>query len=255
MSSWDPAQYNRFAAEREQPFWDLAALLAPTTDADVVDLGCGDGRLTAALAAHLGASVTLGIDTSEAMLAAAAAHAGSGVSFERGDIARWCDPGGHDVVFSNAALQWVPDHPSVLARWVASLRPGGQLAVQMPANGDHPSHTVARALAEERLGPSAPPDSAVNVAPPEVYAAVLHRLGVAAQHVRVQVYGHVLESSEAVVEWVKGTTLTRIKAVLDPDAYADFVEEYRQRLLAELGEQRPYFYPFKRLLIWAATAP
>ncbi|HET6811055.1 MAG TPA: methyltransferase domain-containing protein [Acidimicrobiales bacterium] len=257
-STWDPGQYNRFAAEREQPFWDLAALLEPVPAPKVVDLGCGDGRLTAALHRKLGAAVTTGVDSSPAMLAAAGAHAGDGVAFSEADISTWTgrdpDPSGAgpdiDIVFSNAALQWVPDHADVLERWAAALRPGGQLAVQMPTNADHPSHRVARALAADWLGNRAPADPVEhNVLVPEAYAALLHDLGFERQHVRLQVYGHVLASTADVVEWVKGTSLTRFKDVLGAD-YESFVDEYRRRLVADLGDARPYFYAFKRILLW-----
>src|SRR5689334_11429297 len=88
-TTWDPGQYDRFAVEREQPFWDLAALLEPVEAPTVVDLGCGDGRLTAELHARLGARRTLGIDSSPAMLEAASAHAHPGVTVEAGDLATW----------------------------------------------------------------------------------------------------------------------------------------------------------------------
>jgi trans-aconitate 2-methyltransferase len=247
---WDPQQYNRFAEERERPFWDLRALLEPVASPRVVDLGCGDGRLTAALHRDLGAASTVGVDLSEAMLAATAAHAGPGIGFVAADIAAWSGPA-VDVVFSNAALQWVPDHPAVLARWRAALAAGGQLAVQVPANADHPSHAVLRELAAERLGASAPPDPvAANVLRPEDYAVLLDRLGFARQHVRLQVYAHRLGSTGDVVEWLRGTSLNRFKPVLDPEAYAELVDEYRRRLLTALGESRPYLYPFKRILLW-----
>jgi trans-aconitate 2-methyltransferase len=247
---WDPDQYNRFASEREQPFWDLAALLRPAQRPRLVDLGCGDGRLTAQLAARLGAASALGLDSSPEMLAAAAGGA-EGVELRRADIGSWSAPATFDVVFSNAALQWVPDHRATLSRWAAALAPGGQLAVQVPANADHPSHRVARQLAGEWLGPDAPPDPVdANVLAPEDYAVILDRLGFADQHVRLVVYGHRLESAGAVVEWVKGTSLTRFRAVLDPDGWDRFVAEYRRRLRAVLGDGRPYFYPFKRILLW-----
>jgi trans-aconitate 2-methyltransferase len=248
---WDPGQYNRFAAEREQPFWDLAALLQPVDSPRLVDLGCGDGRLTAALGRRLGAGASVGVDSSPSMLADAAAHAGENLTFLEADIAGWEEPRAFDVVFSNAALQWVPDHEAVLRRWTASLSPGGQLAVQMPANADHPSHQVSSRLAEEWLGTGAPDDPVErNVLPPERYAEVLYGLGFTEQHVRLQVYGHVLTDTAEVVEWVKGTSLTRFKRAMGESLYERFLAEYRRRLLAELGEQSPFFYPFKRILLW-----
>ena len=247
--TWDPTQYNRFAAEREQPFWDLAALIEPVPGAVVVDLGCGDGRLTAALHEHLGAAHTLGIDSSPQMLAGAEPHRSAAVSFEAGDLAAW--DGKADVVFANASLHWVPDHEAVLARWRGGITPGGQLAVQVPANADHPSHVVAQRLAAEWLGDKAPPDPvATNVLRPERYAEVLDDLGFGRASVRLQVYGHRLDSSADVVEWVKGTSLTRFKTVMDGEAFERFIDEYTRRLVAELGPRSPYFYPFKRILMW-----
>jgi trans-aconitate 2-methyltransferase len=248
--TWNPQQYNAFAAQREQPFWDLAGLLEPVDGPSVTDLGCGDGRLTAALHEHLSAHVTVGVDSSQAMLSDACAHARAGVSFESADIAGWHGVA-QDVVFSNAALQWVADHPAVLARWRAALSAGGQLAVQVPCNADHPSHLVAGELGEEWLGVRAPADPVrENVLAPESYALLLARLGFERQHVRLQVYLHRLDSSADVVEWVKGTSLTRFKATLGEDDYARFLQEYRNRLLAKIGDHAPYLYAFKRILMW-----
>ncbi|MFV0306958.1 MAG: methyltransferase domain-containing protein, partial [Desertimonas sp.] len=138
---WDPRQYQRFAAERAQPFWDLAALVERHAEPGSIrrahDLGCGTGELTAQLAGRLGVTEMLGSDSSPTMLANAAAQARPGVRFEHADLARWTSEGDHDLVFANASLQWAPDHPGVLTRWWAALRPGGHLAVQVPANSDH----------------------------------------------------------------------------------------------------------------------
>lgn len=252
QESWDPAQYNRFAAERQAPFWDLEGLLLPVERPRVVDLGCGDGQLTAALHERLGASSTLGVDLSPAMLDAARQRAGPTLSFVAGDIASWTGTD-VDVVVSNAALHWVRNHPQVLARWSAALAPGGQLAVQVPANADHPAQLAAQELASEMLGERAPGDPvAENVLAPERYAELLEELGFERQHVRLQVYGHRLAGAEEVVEWVKGASLTRLKAVMTDDEFASFESEYRHRLARALGDRRPYFYAFKRILMWGA---
>lgn len=249
-SQWDPAQYNRFADQREQPFWDLAALLEPVEGATVVDLGCGDGRLTAELHRRLAARQTIGVDSSPPMLMEAASRVGTGLTFEEGDLATWTGRG-LDVVFSNAALHWVADHAGVLGRWREALAPMGQLAVQVPANADHPSHEVARQLAAEWFGPETPADPVTeNVLRPEDYAEVLADLGFERQHVRLQVYGHRLASTGDVVEWVKGTSLTRFKKVLPAPDFDRFVTEYRHRLLGALGDRKDYFYAFKRILFW-----
>ena len=247
--TWDPTQYRRFEAERDQPFHDLLSLVAAVPGGTVVDLGCGDGRLTALAHRSLRAASTLGIDSSPAMLAAAPSD--DGVSFELGDIEAWSAPASYDVVLANAALHWVPDHSAVLARWRATLRPGGQLAVQVPANAEHPSHTLVAEVADRLAFAIEPDPVAVNVLRPEEYAAVLDELGAVEQHVRLQVFVHHLPASADVVEWVKGTTLTRVKRATDAEGYERFLAAYRARLLAEIGDRAPYTYLFKRILFWA----
>jgi trans-aconitate 2-methyltransferase len=255
---WNPQQYHRFAHERTQPFHDLLALVRrdqPIVRA--VDLGCGSGELTALAADELGIGSLLGIDSSPSMLAEAAAHQRNGLQFEAGDIGEWTGVGALDLVLANASLQWVPDHVAVLRRWTATLAPGGQLAVQVPANAEQPSHTVATEVAArphfaETFGPAGPPCDPVadNVLAPEQYARLLHELGFVEQHVRLQVYPHLLPQSRDVVEWVRGTTLTRFQKVMPADAYAQFLIEYEERLLEVIGQHQPYFFPFRRILFW-----
>jgi trans-aconitate 2-methyltransferase len=252
--SWDPAQYERFSDERSAPFFDLLALVEPSPGGNVVDLGCGTGELTRVLHERTGAETTLGIDSSESMLAQSEEHAGGGLSFELGDIAGWTPAEPVDVVFSNASLHWVDGHPDLFARLTGALRPGGQLAVQMPANHDHASHLVAERVAAEEPFREAL-DGYVRKAPvlaPEQYTVLLDRLGYVSPHVRMQVYLHLLPEPDAVVEWVKGTLLTDYKRRLDPDAFEAFVARYRELLLTELGDARPFPFTFKRILLRAS---
>ena len=256
-TDWNPAQYGKFADERAQPFHDLLALVDPRGVRDAVDLGCGTGELTAFAASRLGSASMVGVDNSAAMLGKAAAHASDTVRFEHGDIGEWVEDATVDLVFANAALQWVPDHRRVLTRWTQALRPGGQLAVQVPANAHMPSHTVSAELAQREPFLSAfcddgPPLDPVReyVLEPEQYATLLHDLGYVQQHVRLQVYAHVLPSSRHVVEWVRGTSLTRFEKRLPPDLYAEFLRRYEENLIERIGEHTPYFFPFRRILLW-----
>jgi trans-aconitate 2-methyltransferase len=132
------------------------------------------------------------------------------------------------------------------------LAPRGELAVQVPANFDHVSHTLAADIAGEEPFATAIDGyiRVFSVLPPEDYATLLFDLGFVAQTVRLQVYGHVLESPDAVVEWVRGTLLTDYESRMPQPLYEEFVARYRARLSAALGDQRPYFYPFKRILLW-----
>jgi trans-aconitate 2-methyltransferase len=258
MTDWDPQQYERFRVERTQPFDDLLALVAPDEMVRCVDLGCGTGELTVAAADRVQCATMIGIDNSPAMLAAATARARRGVTFAAGDIGEWTSSGDHDLVLANASLQWVADHETVLGRWTAALRSGGQLAVQVPANADHDSHTAIDAVAHREpfrsaFGDDGPPADPVarNVLAPERYAEVLHRLGFVDMCVQLHVYPHVLASSADVVEWTKGTSLNRIFRRLPVALHELFIAAYRDELLLRLGRQQPYFYAFKRILMWA----
>jgi trans-aconitate 2-methyltransferase len=262
---WDPDQYSRFAAERAQPFWDLVALIRPSGEPGggfgrCADLGCGTGELTAAVTDRLDIAEMLGVDSSDAMLAKARADVGDRdhrLRFARGDIAQWTGRADHDLVLSNASLHWVPDHPAVLQRWWAAVAPGGQLAVQVPANADHPAAVIAGQVASTEPFLTAfnlmpPPDPvAQNVLAPEQYAVVLDDLGATEQSVRLQVYPHRLPSTADVVEWMRGTSLTRFLRILPTDVGEQFLATCRERILAELGEHVPFFFPFKRILVWA----
>ncbi len=250
--AWNPAQYDKFRSERAAPFFDLLALVRPRPGMRVVDLGCGTGELTRRLHHQLQARDTMGIDLSPAMLAKSDAYGGTGLHFRQGDIATFGESD-YDLIFSNAAIHWVVEHDGLLARLRTALAHGGQLAVQVPANHDHASQTVAADVAAE------PPfrqalDGYVRQSPvlaPEQYARVLHRLGFQVQHVRLQVYAHVLPSRADVVEWVQGTLLTDYEARLPPDLFTRFLARYRECLLPRLEAETPFFFPFKRILFWA----
>jgi trans-aconitate 2-methyltransferase len=250
--AWSPAQYERFRTERLRPFEDLLALVEPRPGMRVVDLGCGTGEATRIAHERLAARETVGVDSSPAMLARAAEHAGGGISFRAGDLGGFAEPG-FDLVLSNAAIHWVPDHEGLLERLVGTLTPGGQLALQAPANDHHPSHTVARAVAAEPAF-AADLGGHVRESPvlaPEEYARILHRLGVAAQRVRLEVYAHPLASRDEVVEWVRGSLLTDYEKRLPPARWPAFLDRYRERLAAALPDERPFVYTYRRLFLWA----
>jgi trans-aconitate 2-methyltransferase len=251
--TWQPDTYARFAAERRQPFFDLLALVAPIPRGRAVDLGCGTGELTRELHRRTEAAETLGLDSSDAMLAKAAPLAGGGLRFERGDIATFAPAEPYDLVFSNAAYHWLPDHPGLLARLTRAVRSGGQLAFQVPDNFGHPSHRAAEAASSEEpfraaLGGGAHPR---NVLAPEEYASLLDRLGYREQTLRLQVYGHRLDSREGIVVWVEGSLLSEYRRRLSPELYARFVERYREILLTMVPDEKPYFFTFRRILAHA----
>lgn len=263
---WNPEVYEQFVDLRSRPFRDLVALALPGGESlpdggRVLDLGCGTGALTASLADLAPGAAVTGVDSSPAMLERCAAHAGPRVTFRAGDIGTFDEPDAYDLVLSNAALHWVDDHEATLARWARALRSGGRLAVQLPANWDHPSHTVAAAVAADpyfagRWSTGRPPAGRGRYClTPGRYAEVLDELGLVDQQVQLRVYPQPLASSAAVVDWVRGTLLVPYRSVLAPDDAEEFERRYAAALAAEIGGptgvRAPYFYAFERILFTA----
>ncbi|MDE3155577.1 MAG: methyltransferase domain-containing protein [Acidobacteriota bacterium] len=254
MDPWNPAQYERFRAERRQPFDDLLALVERRAGMRTVDLGCGTGDLTRDLHRALQAASTLGVDRSPRMLERATGLDEPGLTFVRQDIASLPAEARFDLVFSNAALQWLPDHPALLARLTRAVAEGGQLAFQVPASG-----LAARQIAAD-VALTEPFRSAlggwtrdvITALQPVEYAALLYQLGYRRQHVRLQIYPHVLADREQVFEWMKGTLLTAYEERLPADLRTAFLEAFRARLLDTLEDARPFFYAFPRILCWGA---
>ncbi len=256
-SAWDPQRYLRFAQQRREPYEELVGLVEPAPGMRIVDLGCGPGSLTVDLAERFDAQSVLGIDNSETMLAQAATRAHERVTFEHGDVATHPIGTDLDLVFSNAALQWLPEHRELWGRLAGALCPTGQLAVQMPANFEQPTHTIAAALAGEAPFAEALGGRRAGAAvdAPEDYASWLHGLGFVRQVVRQVVYLHVLPGPEDVLEWVGGSMLTWYRTQLDDELFALFEQTYAERLLARLPHRRPLPFTYRRILMWASRSP
>jgi trans-aconitate 2-methyltransferase len=231
--AWDPAQYLRFGGERARPFTDLLARVGAADPRVVVDLGCGEGALTAGLAARWPRARVTGVDSSAEMLAAAAAHAVPGrVSFVAGDVRDWTPEHPVDVLVTNAVLHWLPEHERLLDRWAGELAPGGWLCLQVPGNHAAPTH---RLLAEicisgrwaDRLAAAAPPPR--PVLDPAGYLAVLEAAGLAADAWETT-YLHVLSGPDPVLGWVAGTVLRPVLASLDDAQAAELTAEYAAAL-------------------------
>ncbi|WP_353719360.1 methyltransferase domain-containing protein [Dyadobacter sp. 676] len=251
--AWNPDTYNRFKSERSAPFYDLLSLLKVRPGLEVIDLGCGTGELTANLADRLPDSRVLGVDSSEEMLGNSRQVGGSTLSFEciaienqLGRSQRW------DVVFSNAALQWVPDHEALFPQIISKIKPGGQLLVQMPAQYHNLTNRLLDELARET--PYAEAYHGWNRVSPVLeidrYAEILFENGGKAIQVFEKIYPLVPDDVDALLTWVSGTALIPYLERLSEPLKRRFREDYRA-LLARHFPKAPVFYPFKRILIAA----
>jgi trans-aconitate 2-methyltransferase len=254
MPSWNAEQYLKFNDERTRPCRELVARIALENPRFVVDLGCGPGNSTAVLAARWPGARLLGIDHSPEMIQAAR-QSFPQVAWAESDIATWHAPQPIDLLFSNAALQWVPGHPTVVPRLFSMLAPGGALACQVPANLAAPAHRIMRDLAASQSwrGHFPTPVREWFVHEPQVYYDLL-----APSAARVDLwmteYHHVMESASAIVEWYKGTGLRPFLDLLPNPADRDrFLAEYQQeiaRAFPPRADQRVLF-PFLRLFFIA----
>jgi trans-aconitate 2-methyltransferase len=235
---WDPGAYLRFGDERSRPFFDLLSRVRADEPGFVVDLGCGPGHLTAALAARWPAARVLGVDSSPEMIeaartggeAAAAARAGR-LEFRLADIRTWQPGRPVDVITCNAVLQWIPGHEELLAEWVRWLAPGGWLAFQLPGNFDQPSHTILRELAIAPRWRSLLDGVQLNrqAGDPADYLALLAGAGCDVDAWETT-YLHVLHGEDAVVNWYRGSGLRPVLAALPPALAEEFVAGYRDRI-------------------------
>lgn len=246
---WDPQRYLAFAGERARPFVELMARVGAEQPEHVVDLGCGPGNLTAMLRRRWPHAAVWGVDSSPDMIAEAR-RAVPGVEFIEADLRDRVPDRPVDVLVSNATLQWVPDHPDLLPELVERLAPGGSFAFQVPGNFGEPSHVLLREVADsppwrDRIGGDvvARPASLE----PGDYLEALVAAGCSAD-VWETTYFQVLPGEDAVLDWVSGTALRPILAVLDETEREQFCAQYGA-LLREAYPRRDHgtVLPFRRI--------
>lgn len=252
--NWNPSQYLKFSHARLRPAIDLLARIAVEEPKRVYDLGCGAGNVTRLLCERWPRASIVGVDNSAAMLARAAQEQLSQVRWLNHSLADWSAEEPADVIFSNAALHWLPHHERLFPALMPSLAPGGVLAVQMPRNFSAPSHallgdTVRAGPWRSRLEPllTAPP-----VAEPEFYYALLAPLAASVDIWETQ-YLQVLHGDDPVKEWLKGTWLVQFLDRLEAHEQVAFEQHYAERLRAAYPRRADgtTLFPFRRLFIVA----
>lgn len=252
--TWDAGLYLRHGRERTQAAIDLAARVQFAGPRRIIDLGCGPGNSTAVLRARWPDAQITGLDQSEEMLAEARRAFPAG-EWLRADIANWAAGQPYDLVYSNAALQWVHGHAQLIPHLLEQVAPGGALAVQMPAHFESPLHLRMRQIAldarwRDRMG------GAINSLVEEPPAYYYDLLSPRCSHVEIweTEYSHVMESASAILEFIRGTGLRPYLEALGND----FDREHYMRLLADaVAHDYPQrsdgkvLFPFRRLFFIA----
>jgi trans-aconitate 2-methyltransferase len=248
---WSPENYARHAGARLPPAHDLLSRV-PLDRADtIVDLGCGAGALFPALRARFPQARLVGVDTSPAMLASAAAA--SDVELIEADAATWRPPEPVDLIIANAALQWVPAHEHLVP---ALLRYCRVLAVQVPDNFTAPAYRLVREVMarEPWAGTLAGEPMGDQILDAEAYVELLRPVS-AVVDIWQTTYYQLLDRPDAVLDWLRGTTLLPIRATLGAGSPA--TEEFEQALAGRLREAYPAddaggtLFPFRRLFFVA----
>ena len=251
--AWNPQQYLKFGGERLRPAIDLLARVAIDAPQDIVDLGCGTGTVTALLRARWPAARIVGLDSSKAMLERARAALPE-VEWELADLAHWAPATPVDLLLSNAALHWLPDHATLFPRLLSNLRPGGVLAVQMPAQSEAPSHQIGFTLAEsarwrERLRGLVRRRPILEA---QDYYALL-RPRVASLELWFTEYVQALTGDNPVAEFTKGSFVGAWLSALSPDEARDFEADYRRQIAAAYPARADgvTLFPFRRFFLVA----
>ncbi|WP_412538987.1 trans-aconitate 2-methyltransferase [Longispora sp. K20-0274] len=252
---WDPNAYARYGDERSRPFFELVARIGATAPRAVVDLGCGPGNLTAALASRWPGAAVSGLDSSPEMIEKARASAD--LDFAVADVNDWTPGPEVDVIVSNAVLQWVPGHEELLRRWSRALPADGWLAFQVPGNFAAHSHETLRALAfEEPWRDLLEQPRVAPVLDAAGYAELFLAEGLTVDAWQTT-YVHLLPAADVhpVLTWMEGTALRPVRARLDDAHWAAFRAELAARLAVSYPTVHGVVpFPFTRIFCVAHKA-
>lgn len=249
-AQWNPGAYHKFKDLRLRPAIDLIHALPALPKGPVVDLGCGSGTVGSALKRRLGAPL-IGVDTSPEMLSEAKSSGHYDI-LSQTDVADWVPQTAPALIFSNAALHWLPNHTDLLPRLVSLLAPGGTLAVQMPHQNNAPSHRIWKSLTEEFWPGRIDFDAGPRVLRPSTYHHMLAPLGTLS--LWETEYYQMLESAESghpVRRFTEATYALPILQGLDAAEQNRLIEAYE----AVIGSAYPtaedgtVLFPFRRLFM------
>jgi trans-aconitate 2-methyltransferase len=254
MPTWNADLYLQFATERTQPSLDLIGRIKVSKPARIIDLGCGPGNSTAMLRQRWPEANLIGLDSSAEMIAAAS-KAYPTEQWIQADIAHWVAEKPFDLVFSNATLQWLPDHTQLFLHLFAQVASGGALAVQLPAHEQSPLRQVVDEVADDPLWCDrlSAARQALTRESPSFYYDVL---GAIATHIDLweTEYYHQMENPQAILNWFRATGLRPFLAALETEEEKQRFEQlvlegYAQAYLPQKDGR--ILFPFRRLFMVA----
>jgi len=251
MSDWKPDLYLHFDKERTQPSIDLTMKIRMDRPQRILDIGCGPGNSTNVLKTRWPRAAITGLDSSNAMIAEAQAKYPTiewVCADASGDLTRL---GAFDVVFSNAAIQWMPDHERLLRRFFNMLNPGGVLAVQVPNVERMPVYTelVKLAASDKWRGRFIGFTNPRFIHGADFYYDIICGLSDTADVWETR-YFHVMNAHADIVKWYSGTGLRPYLNRLNDDALcAEFQADFENVLRDAYPVQAKgrILFPFTRI--------
>lgn len=254
MSPWSAEHYLRFAGERTQPARDLCGRIAVDAPRRVIDLGCGPGNSTAVLRQRWPDADLVGLDSSADMIDVAR-QAHTDWTWVQSPIESWHPDQPFDVVFSNAALQWVPDHGRLVRVLFSHVAHGGALAFQIPSATFAAVRTLIHETAQAPQWVERMTDAlqALTMETPAFYYDVLAPVASRVELWETE-YIHVMASHAAIIDWMSSTGLRPfLDALASADERAAFLSQLRSRI-GEAYDIRPdgtVLFPFRRTFVVA----
>jgi trans-aconitate 2-methyltransferase len=236
VDRWRPESYLKFEYERTIPSRDLAGHVGLTDPDRIIDIGCGPGNSTKVLMDRWPTAEVTGLDNSEDMITKAKATYPKG-RWILADAAEWTTDVQYDIVFSNATLQWMPNHKVLLKQLFDLVRDTGVLAVQVPANNESPLHRalVAVSARPEWKERTAGCSSQIVYHDESFYYNILSLLTARLEIWRTT-YLHIMGNHQDLIEWYSSTGMKTYLSRLGTD-------EERQRFKNEVLELCKPQYP------------
>jgi len=227
---WNPQDYVRHSSGQARWAEELLAKLDLRPDEQVLDIGCGDGRITAKMAQQVPGGQVVGMDVSASMIEhARQAHPASdypNLSFEVADAAELTFKSRFTLVFSNAALHWVRDHSRVLRGISQALQEGGRCLLQMGGQGNGTDVIAAFEKALLDLGWTASMNHRqplYSFHAPEPYRAWLAAAGLEAMRIELLTKDMVHADRAAFIGWLR-VAWHPYTALVEPAVREDLIE-------------------------------
>lgn len=254
VADWDSIQYLKFKTQRTQPSIDLVKRIDLSNPKKVIDIGCGPGNSTNVLYERFQNADILGVDYSKNMLEKAKANYPK-LHFAEFDARNdfWDLDNDYDIVFSNACIQWIPNHKELLPKMMSLLRTGGVLAVQIPVQFNEPIHKIINEVSSRNCWKEKFNFKRIfNILDDCEYYDILSEVSSDFEMWQTTYY-HKMNSHQEIIEWYKSTGLKPYLDSLDGQDKEEFLNDVYNEIVKHYKIQKngEIIFKFPRLFFVA----